>query len=301
MRKPFLRGKAFLWYDEIGDNMIQNEFDDEIKYRLFRSVKDILHPAISKKNVSNYKIVIEQDILPVRIFYPKRVTGISKIMIMIHGNAKVTDSVENYSNICKKLSTITNAMIIAIEYKEKKESYEETIQEVYKTVKYLYDRLMKNNIEKKDIILVGDSTGCNIITAINYLNKKDISIEKEILFYPTLSLDYWDATSFESLKANETFNFELLGNLREYFTFVFGEAKENPLWNPLKADVNVPKTLVFAGKVDSLRDEAKAYQEKYPKKVKFVEVPFASHGFLKNMEKDVEEEIAKEIENFINA
>ena len=281
--------------------MIQNEFDDEIKYRLFRSVKDILHPAISKKNVSNYKIVIEQDILPVRIFYPKRVTGISKIMIMIHGNAKVTNSIENYSNICKELAAITNTLIIAIEYKEKKNAYKEMIEEIYKTVKYLYDRLMKNNIDKKDIILVGDSTGCNIITAINYLNKKEIKIDKEILFYPTLSLDYWSSDTYESLKGNETFNFDLLSNLREYFTFVFGEEKENPLWNPLKSDNNVPKTLILVGKVDSLRDEAKTYQEKYPKKIKFVEVPFASHGFLKNMEKDVEEEIAKEIENFINA
>lgn len=279
--------------------MIQNEFDDEIKYRLFRSVKDILHPAISKKNVSNYKIVIEQDILPVRIFYPKKVTGISKIMILIHGNAKVTDSIENYSNICKNLSTMTNAMIIAIEYKEKKEAYQETIEEVYKTVKYLYDRLMKNDIDKRDIILVGDSTGCNIITAINTLNQKEIAIDKEILFYPTLSLDYWDATSFESLKANENFNLRLLENLREYFTFVFGEEKENPLWNPLKEESNVPKTLLLVGKVDSLRDEAKAYEDKYPKKVKMVELPFASHGFLKNMEKDTEEEIVKAIEEFM--
>ena len=279
--------------------MIQNEFDDEIKYRLFRSVKDILHPAISKKNVSNYKIVIEQDILPVRIFYPKKVTGISKIMILIHGNAKVTDSIENYSNICKNLSTLTNAMIIAIEYKEKKEAYEETIKEVYKTVKYLYDRLMKNDIDKKDIVLIGDSTGCNIITAINTLNQKEIAIDKEILFYPTLSLDYWDATSFESLRGNENFNLRLLENLREYFTFVFGEEKENPLWNPLKEESNVPRTLVLVGKVDSLRDEAKAYEEKYPKKVKMVELPFASHGFLKNMEKDTEEEIVKAIEEFM--
>ena len=281
--------------------MIQNEFDDEIRYRLFRSVKDILHPAISKKNVSNYKIVIEQDILPVRIFYPKKVTGISKIMIMIHGNAKVTDSIENYSNICKELASITNSMLIAIEYKEKKEKYQETIQEVYDTVKYLYERLIKNNIDKKDIVLLGDSTGCNIITAINYLNKKEIKIEKEILFYPTLSLDYWDANSFESLKANETFNFELLGNLREYFTFVFGEEKDNPLWNPLKEESNVPKTLLFVGKVDSLRDEAEAYQKKYPKKVKFIELPFASHGFLKNMEKDTEEEVIEEIDQFMEA
>ena len=48
--------------------MKHNEFDNEEKYRLYRTVKDLLHPSISKKNISNYKIIINDDILPLRIF-----------------------------------------------------------------------------------------------------------------------------------------------------------------------------------------------------------------------------------------
>ena len=40
--------------------MINNEFDSEIKYKLFRTVNEILHPTISKKNISDYKIIIDQ-------------------------------------------------------------------------------------------------------------------------------------------------------------------------------------------------------------------------------------------------
>ena len=172
-------------------------------------------------------------------------------------------------------------------------------QEIYKTVKYLYERLIKNDIEKKDIILVGDSTGGNIVTAINYLNKNEIEIEKEILFYPALSLDYWDCTSFESLKGNENFNFELLGNLREYYNFVLGEERDNLLYLPLRNKKKVPKTLLFVGKVDSLRDEAYAYQEKNKENVELVELPFASHGFLKKIDSDIEDELVEKIEQFI--
>ena len=277
--------------------MIQIEFDDEIKYRLFRSVKEILHPTISKKNVSNYKIIVEEDILPIRIFYPKKVTGISKIMIMIHGNALVTDSVEEYSNICKELSIKTNSLVIAIEYKEEKNAYEKTVEKVFHTVEYLMERLEKNNIKGEDILLVGDSTGCHIISYINE-KKKDFSISKEILFYPTFSLDYWNP-SYESMRANENFNIDLLRTLREYFEFVLGEEKDNPKWFPLKKNINPPKTLILVGKVDSLLDEAKEYQEKYPKEVQVVEIPFAHHGFLKNMEKEVEEEVLKELDSFM--
>jgi len=279
--------------------MIQKEFDDEIKYRLFRTVTEILHPTISKKNISNYTIVIEENILPVRIFYPQKVTGLSKVMIMVHGNAKVTDCMEKYSDICKDLTMKTNCLVIAIEYKDKKSSYEKMIEEIYQTIKFLYERLEKNNIDKKNIILVGDSTGGNILSAIHYKNKNEINIEKEILFYPVLSMDYWKDSSLESLKSNETFNFELLGNLREYYDYIIGKKKENILWSPLKEKREIPKTLLFVGKVDSLRDEAKVYQEENPKKVKYVELPFASHGFLKKMDKEVEEEVYREIEEFI--
>ena len=84
--------------------MIQNEFDTEIKYKLFRTITEILHPSISKKNISNYKIIIDEEILPVRVFYPSKVTGIDKVIIYIHGNGKVTDCNEKYSDICKLVS-----------------------------------------------------------------------------------------------------------------------------------------------------------------------------------------------------
>ena len=40
--------------------MKQNEFELEEKYKLYRTVKDLLHPTISKRNISNYKIVVDE-------------------------------------------------------------------------------------------------------------------------------------------------------------------------------------------------------------------------------------------------
>ena len=56
------------------------EFNEANKYNLYRSVKDILHPSISKKNVSNYNIIVSEDILPIQVFYPKKITDIKKII-----------------------------------------------------------------------------------------------------------------------------------------------------------------------------------------------------------------------------
>ena len=37
-------------------------FDTEKKYRLYRTVYEILHPTISKKNISNYKIIVDENL-----------------------------------------------------------------------------------------------------------------------------------------------------------------------------------------------------------------------------------------------
>ena len=268
--------------------MTENEFDAEIKYKLFRSVKEILHPSISKRNISNYKITLEEGLLPVRIFYPKKVTGMNKVILYIRGNGVVTDSVGEYSDICKIFSEATDCMIIAIEYEEKEHAFLETYQEIYKMVCYLYERLLKNNMDPAHIILMGDSTGGNIVTAINAMNKDELPIKKEILFYPTLSLEYFG------------FNVGLRRKLEEYFSFIAEEKDfSNELLNPLKRNDEIPDTILLVGKVDSLKEECEEYTKKYSDKCKYVELPFSSHGFLKNMDKELSEEVFHEVNKFI--
>ena len=133
--------------------MINNEFDKEIKYKLFRTVNEILHPTISKKNISDYKIIVEDDILPVRVFYPKQVTNIDKVIIYVHGDGDVTDCLGEYSNICKNFAVKTNCLIIAVEYDDIKSGYNDIVNEVNKCIKYLYDKLLVNSILEENIIL----------------------------------------------------------------------------------------------------------------------------------------------------
>jgi len=280
-------------------DMIQNEFDTEIKYKLFRTITEILHPSISKKNISNYKIIIDEEILPVRVFYPNKVTGIDKVIIYIHGNGKVTDCNEKYSDICKSISKKTDRLLIAIEYEEEKHKFKKMYDEIFNTLKYLYKGLERNNIDPNNICLMGDSTGASIITAINYLNKKDINIKKQILFYPVVTLDH---ENYESIKKNDNFNIYLLDNLKEYYNFIACKKEfKSELLNPINLDIkNNPNTLILVGKVDSLKDEISKYYEKIENKNnKYVEIPFSAHGFLKEMDKELETEVFTEIEKFI--
>ena len=280
--------------------MKTNEFDSEIKYKLYRSVKEILHPTISKKNISDYKIIIDESILPVRVFYPIKMSDMKKVLIFIHGNGEVTECTGKYTDICKLFVKKTGSMLIAIEYEELKQNYKKMYEEIYNTLDFIYKGLIRNGINEKDISLIGDSTGCNIITGINYLNK-NIPIKKEILFYPTLSLEYNDKSSYESVIINKEFNFDLPNKLNKYFNYISTKKDlSNELLNPLKVELNeYPATLLIVGKVDCVRDETFIYKDKLSENSKYIELPFCSHGFLKKMDKDIEKELFKEVNDFL--
>lgn len=280
---------------------MQKEFNEDMKYNLFRSVKDILHPSISKKNVSNYNIILDDNILPVEVFYPKKVSHLNKVIVYIRGNGKVTGCSGKYQDICNYLSKALDSILIAVEYKEEKLSYKKMYNDIYETVKYVYNGLIRNNINPENIVLMGDSIGCNIITGINYLNK-DIEIKNEVLFYPVLSMDYFNEVKYESMVKNNEFNLELLPNLRSYYEEIVGKDNlDDILINPLKRDdySSVPKTLIIVGNVDSLKDEAKEYFEKLDNGSKYAEIEFSAHGFLKKIDKDIEKELLKEVTNFL--
>ncbi len=274
--------------------MIENEFDNDTKYRLFRTIREILHPTISKRNISDYKIILSDDILPIRVFYPKKISEIDNIILYIHGNGKVTSCHGEYSRICKELSNKLNKLVIGIEYEEDDKPYKDLLMDIEATVDYIYDGLEKNDKSSDKIVLMGDSTGC---TMIEYLHTKKIGlkINKEILCYPILSLNIEDIRKFPSVDKNREFNPQLVRRLEEYYNQI--EYKDN--YKDLMKDNNI-NTLVLIGSVDSLSDYIKDYFSlKDPKTYKLLELPFANHGFLRKMDQELSEEFYKEINDFI--
>ena len=134
------------------------------------------------------------------------------------------------------------------------------------------------------------------------LNKTAIPIHKEILFYPTLSLEYFGKTKYESIEKNKNFNPGLLEALESYFLEVSNKKElEEEMMNPLKWTAKkVPGTLIMVGNVDLLKDEAKEYYEKMNQETsKYVELPFCAHGFLKTDDKELENEIYSEVKSFL--
>lgn len=282
-----------------------NDFDKELKYNLYRSIKEILHPTISKRNISNYKIIINEDLMPLRIFYPKKVSNIENITIYIHGNSSITNCHGKYSKISADMALEYNQLVISFDY----ENYNnlkllDLYAKFYETFKYIYLELLENGIPEEKITLIGDSTGTNAINyLLNNMIKDNIKINKQILFYPLVSGEYFGNSNFSSLQDKNVNNNELLKKVATYFSSKVKnkkDLKDENIFALLKKDFsNYPSTLIICGNGDIFLEEARKLNELLMERSSLVEVPFSFHGFLKNNDIDTVKGYHNKIKEFL--
>lgn len=276
--------------------MKQNEFELEEKYKLYRTVKDLLHPTISKRNISNYKIVVDDNLLLLRVFYPKKVSNIKDIVIFIPGEGEITNCEGQYSDISAFLSKEIDKMVISLDYEKRVKNLEELYSKIYETVEFIYNKLRDEDIPINNITIMGDSTGANIVlNIIEDMIKNNIFVGQMILFYPVLSGEYNGKTKYASITENTSVNFDLIPKLNEYYK----NCNKNIFPLQVNKDINYPRTLLLSGNVDPLIDEAKDFASKH-EQIELKIVDFAYHGFLNTKDKEIIKEYVLELKTFMN-
>jgi len=287
------RLELFLCYDIFGDNMKHCEFEKEEKYKLYRSVKEILHPTISKKNISDYKIIIRDDLLPVRTFYPRKVSHLDQVILYIHGECKITNCKGKYSEISTNLAQEVNQLILSIDYDELND-FSTLYQRVYETFHFIYQELIDVLEDPSKITIMADSTGTTILFSILEKMKQE-KFGKMILFYPVLSGEYYGKTQYNSLE-NNSFDHDLVKKLKNYYK---KKNEGNKEVFPYLNKNSYPKGLVIVGGVDPLLDEAKDFvQNNQNCELKIV--TFANHGFLGSKDEEIKKEYYTFIHNFFD-
>lgn len=275
--------------------MKQNEFELEEKYKLFRSVKELLHPTISKRNISNYKIIVSEDLLLLRVFYPKKVSNIKKVIINIPGEGDITDCEGLYSDISATLSKELDQMVISIDYENVSNQLIEVEKRIFDTIVFIYRALRKEDIPVENITMMGDSTGATmLLNLMKNMQEEEIEVGGQILFYPVLSGEYNGTTKYPSILENTSVNYNLIDKLKRYY-----KDTEKDFF-PLAREeiVSYPRTLLLSGNVDPLVDEARAFKEKHPE-IELNILDFAYHGFLNTKDKEIIREYLRALKTFM--
>lgn len=273
-----------------------NHFSKDVKYKLYRTVNEILHPTISKKNISNYKVVLDETLLPVQVFYPKKVTGMSKVIIAIPGDGNVSGCYGKYTDIYKNMSLEIDTLIIAIDYFKDNLKYKSNLNKIFKVVNYLYNELINNGILEHNIVFMSDSIGCGILGEILLkLQKKHISINKNIWLYPICRKDYSSYTWDEKyLSMNFNLDKKIIRYLDKQFSKNVNRGRE--LLSLTNEDI-LGSNIVISGEMDLLLEDEKMFSKNI--NAEFLGVKFLGHGFLGNEINEEMKEVYAKICDFV--
>lgn len=280
----------------VGDN-----FGEVEKYKLYRSVYEILHPTISKRNISNYKIIFDEKLLPVVVFYPAKISNINSVIIYLPGDGHVNGCFGKYTDICKSLAKESNSIVVAIDYFNSTIKYPTVVNKVFKLIQYLYKELNENGIENDKITLLSDSISCKIMgNVITKLLSKDIMVNKNIMLYPVVRDSYND---YQWNEAVTSINFNLDKRVMCYLERYYNKKiKDSNDLNKLVYYKNFPKTLVITGDMDLFRDDGCDLAEILISNVcgsSYSNIEFASHGFLGSSDDVVKREAYRIISEFV--
>lgn len=267
-----------------------NSFEKGFKYKLYRTVYEVVHPTISKKNISSYRIMFKDDILPVRVFYPKKVSNINKIIFYIAGSGDVTGCTGKYGDICKRMALKTDTLVIALDMDDiDDDNYLKVYELCHKTCLYLNKELEKLNIEDLKIFLTGDSLGANM--AMSICKDEKFSLYNMILFYPVLSSKCLD----------RDVDYEVLKSLKRYF--LDKKLLDNSLVFPL-VDMNYKyknNTLLIVGDADPIKDDVLSYYDlNYVGNNELYVVNMYGHGFLDGIDEIAWDNLFDKINKFMN-
>ena len=270
-----------------------NNFEDDLKYKLYSNLNKIMHPSISKKNISSYKIVLKEDISLVRVFYPLKVSNLNKVIIYIHGISSVSGCGNHYSDICMNIALKTKQLVIAVDYDEHKR-YLECLKDIAKCVKFISDELNLLGIDNNSITLMGDSIGATMAYSVS---KMLGDIKRNILISPVLSGKYFEEVN---IIKNDKVNTGLVNSLKNYYTEVLRFKKNYkdelvfPLLGKEKTTNNI---LIITASNDYLKEEAYQFSEFHSCDI--LELAVGGHGFLKNMSLDIENVFYTKILEFL--
>lgn len=229
----------------------------------------------------------EADI-PVRIYTPEEGDSFP-ILMYFHGGAFFSGNLESHDEIVRPIAAESGYKVISVGYRLAPEHpYPAALKDCYNVTKWATEHQEELQWDGKNLAIAGDSSGGNLVAAVTLIarEKQEITITKQILFYPSLDLDFSEFR-YPSLVENAKGYFVESHTLAEHNSFYLkgGVDTDNPLVSPIREEnlEGLPEALVITAEYDPMRDEGELYAEKLEKAgvpVELKRYEGVTHGFL---------------------
>lgn len=211
---------------------------DELSKKLINSnLREVLKQLLENlPNVEKDEHIIidgvEKDYkLDLYIYRPKNIQNTkTPVIYYMHGGGYIIGNATMYGTTFNYLANKHNATVISIEYRlSTKAPYPADLNDAYSGLKYIYHNADKLNIDKNNIIIMGESAGGGLTARLGLYNKDHdkIPIKGQVLIYPML--DYRTGGN------NDIYKNEYAGE------YIWTKELNQIGWTSLKKDQIIPE------------------------------------------------------------
>ncbi len=246
----------------------------------------------------------------VRIYTPNEGDSFPLLMFF-HGGAFFSGNLESHDEVVRPICFESGYKVISVDFRLAPEHpFPAALEDCYNVTKWASENKDELKWDGKTLALAGDSSGGNLVAAVSLMAraKKEFTVTKQVLFYPSLDLDFSEFR-YPSLVENGKGYFVESDQLAEFNSFyLLGNADtDNPLVSPIREEnlENLPESLVITAEYDPFRDEGELFAENLKKCGVHVETKRyegVTHGFLgKFTHFDEYKDVYKRTADFLNS
>ena len=211
---------------------------DELSKKLINSnLREVLKQLLENlPNVEKDEHIIIDGVekdnkLDLYIYRPKNIQNTkTPVIYYMHGGGYIIGNATMNGTTFNYLANKHNATLISIEYRlSTKAPYPADLNDAYSGLKYIYHNADKLNIDKNNIIIMGESAGGGLTARLGLYNKDHdkIPIKGQVLIYPML--DYRTGGN------NDIYNNEYAGE------YIWTKELNQIGWTSLKKDQIIPE------------------------------------------------------------
>ena len=221
-------------------------------------------PLIEVASVEHKTIAGPTSDLPIRIYRPNQKKDLPAL-VFYHGGGWVLNFLDMYEPALRKITNLTEIVIIAVQYQKAPEHpFPTPFDDSYATLEWVVQNAEQLGIDRTAIGVGGDSAGGNLASAVALKNRdtKLIDLAFELLIYPCndISMNYKSAIENAD-------GFGLTTSSMKWFWEQYLPNKAdhtNAYAIPALASTHskLPPSIVLAAQYDPLTDDAKNYYQK---------------------------------------
>jgi acetyl esterase len=234
-------------------------------------VRSVLTGLQAKTPVNVSGVVISEKIIAedgqsvkLYIVKPENITGMSPVLLFIHGGVWIAGNFENHKRLVRDLVVNSGAAALFVEYTPIPDAVFPTqVEQSYAAAKWVAEHGAEIGVDGSRIAVAGNSVGGDMSAALTLMAKDrgGPNIRLQVLLIPATDTNF----ETESYRDFDTGRF-LPRAFMQFGWKIYAPdeaARKNPYAVPMRASTDqlrgLPPALVITAENDPLRDEGEAY------------------------------------------